>query len=55
VSIVATSGIYQELYLEIARNVGASTAVRKFSEGAPLPPNEWIRLISSAAGGSAGA
>jgi two-component system response regulator YesN len=55
VATIATSGIYQELYLEIARNVGAAAALRKFFEGAPLPPGEWIRVISSATGESAGA
>jgi CheY-like chemotaxis protein len=55
VSIVATSGVYQELYLDIARNVGARVAVRKLSDTGPLPPGEWVSVISSAVGGSAGA
>jgi DNA-binding NarL/FixJ family response regulator len=47
--IIAMSGVESDLYLEIARYVGADAAVRKF---APLPDGgfpaqEWLRTVAS--------
>jgi CheY-like chemotaxis protein len=53
VATIAVTGIYMQLYLDIARNVGAHAATRKHEEGKPLEADEWLRLIGSLMGDGA--
>lgn len=55
VATIAVTGIYMQLYLDIAKNVGAHESVRKHVEGRPLEAEEWLRLIGSFTGDSASA
>ena len=55
VATIAVTGIYMQLYLDIARNVGAHAAARKYEEGKPLEAGEWLRLIASSLGDGAAA
>lgn len=45
IKIIAFSGVYGPLYLEIARNLGAHAAIRKPPQGSPLPKAEWLAVV----------
>lgn len=45
VRVMAVTGIYKALYLDIARNVGARMARRKTNNGVPPSAEEWQNLV----------
>lgn len=53
VKILATTALYKDVHLEMAKALGAHAVLRKPPAGAPLPEREWLdtvrRLIGDAA------
>jgi CheY-like chemotaxis protein len=52
IKIIATTGVYKDYHLEVAKSLGAHAIIRKPPEGNPLPESEWLgtvrRLIGAA-------
>jgi len=52
IKIIATTGVYKDFHLEVAKTLGAHAIIRKPPEGHPLPEDEWLgtvrRLIGAA-------
>ncbi len=52
VKTIVLTGVLKDLYLELARNMGADLALRKPADGAPFPPLEWLNAVRTVLGAS---
>jgi DNA-binding response OmpR family regulator len=45
VKTIVLTGVLKDLYLELARNMGADLALRKPAGGEPFSPCEWLNAV----------
>jgi CheY-like chemotaxis protein len=54
IKIIATTGVYKELHLEVAGTLGAHAIIRKPPNGRPLPEVEWLGTVQRLIGSDSG-
>jgi DNA-binding response OmpR family regulator len=45
IRIIATSAMFREPYMEIAKHIGADETMRKPDQGQPIPAAEWLEMV----------
>ena len=50
IKVIATTGVYKDYHLEVARALGAHAIIRKPPEGKPLPESEWLGTVQNLIG-----
>ncbi len=48
--IIAVTGVYKDIHLEMSQTVGAHAAIRKPPAGRPIQDREWLRIVRSLIG-----
>jgi len=50
--VIATTGIYKDIHLEMSETLGADAAIRKPAPGRPLPEGQWLATVRRLIGSS---
>jgi DNA-binding response OmpR family regulator len=50
--VIATTGIYKDIHLEMSETLGADAAIRKSAQGRPLPESQWLATVRQLVGSS---